>query len=63
MGTPALAIRQGVLPENTAGSQLALRLRLICLPSASAHTRHKLGARFHKLYDAKRIVPQTVRSV
>jgi len=37
--------------------------RLICLPSASAHTRHKLGARFHTLYDAKRIVPQTVRSV
>jgi hypothetical protein len=37
MGAPALAIRQGVLPENTAGSHssLALRLPLDSLPSFS----------------------------
>jgi hypothetical protein len=38
MGAPALAIRQGVLPENTAGSHSSLALRLICLSSALAHT-------------------------
>ena len=46
----------GELAERVHGVRQDARYR-------SPSLRHKLGARFHKLYDAKRIVPQTVRSV